>query len=268
MEDVLLNKVMISHINNVVGLSMRALCIKIGIPINTFTHWTEQGTIRVRDLVTVCNHFRIPFRAFLTYHGEEDRMKTVSSLAKSESDFHPVVFRYELIRTCGRCFKPVLPVTDIAERMGISFNKFKKFYSREDANNFTVDDFLCLCRVTNLPMEYFLDDPSWDGQESPEKSGLVSKSPEKTGLVPERPKKTDLDQERPKKPNEVKELLEENKKLREQLSKLIDRVEQLESKLDNVATKQDITRSVHRYRDPGTEYQQTGEGNNNMSTKN
>ena len=251
----MLNKVMISHINNVVGLSMRALCIKIGIPINTFTHWTDQGTIRVRDLVTVCNHFRIPFRAFLTYHGEEDRMKTVSSLAKSESDFHPVVFRYELIRTCGRCFKPVLPVTAIAERMGISFNKFKKFYTREEANNFTVDDFLCLCRVTNLPMSHFLDDPSWGSEDKKDRMKVVNKRAKPS-------RKTEETIEDP-----LKALLEENRKLIEQVVRLADRVEQLEKKLENVATKHDLTRSVHRYDTGQTELMQTGDNGSGNARK-
>lgn len=255
MKEVALNKLMIAHLPEVVGLSLRALCARLDLPVNTFKHWTSQGTIRVRDLVKVCNLFRIPFHAFLTLDGEEERYRTADTIAITEAKFRPVVFHYDHIRTCGRCCNPHLAVTEIASRMSISFNKFKKFYSEQQANNFTVDDFILLCQATGLQMSHFLDDPSWQLEDKKEQTKVVNKRAKSS-------RKKEETMEDP-----LKALLAENRKLIEQVVRLADRVEQLEKKLENVATKHDITRSVHRYDTGESEFMQTGDNGSGHARK-
>lgn len=254
---VALNSVMVSHLSEVVGISMRELSSRMGMPNNTLTHWTEQGTIRVRDLVKLCNLFHIPFRAFLTFGDGQHQFRTATTIALPRSEFRQVVFHYDRIRTCGKFCQPTMALTSVASGMHISFNKFKKFYSEQEANNFTVDDFLRLCEVTGLPMEHFLDDPSWDSQglnsekvsESLEKSKELQKSPKKSGKIQENLRSSEQEDV----------LIEENRKLREQVERLLGRVEQLEKKLDRVVTKEDLIRTTKRYSDTPLDLLQTGD---------
>ena len=256
-EEVALNRVMVSHLSEVVGISMRALTSRMGVPNNTLTHWTDQGTIRVRDLVNLCNIFCIPFRQFLTFGGGQDQFRTATTIALPRSEFSQVVFHYDRIRTCGKFCQPTMSLTSVASGMHISFNKFKKFYSEQEAKNFTVDDFLRLCEVTGLPMTHFLDDPSFPEEESNQENDAEINFESKKSL----PNQDNHcpNQESLEKSNNIDQLIEENRKLREQVERLLGRVDQLERKLDNVATKHDITRSVHRYGSAHSDYMQTGD---------
>ena len=250
---VAVNSVMVSHLSEVVGISMRELSSRMGMPNNTLTHWTEQGTIRVRDLVKLCNLFRIPFRAFLTFGDGQHQFRTATTIALPRSEFSQVVFHYDRIRTCGKFCQPTMALTAVASGMHISFNKFKKFYSEQEANNFTVDDFLRLCEVTGLPMTHFLDDTSYPEEESNQENGSEIKFQSRKSIS---------NQESLEKSDHIEQLIEENRKLREQVERLLGRMEELENRLNNVATKQDITRSVHRYGGAQYELMQTGEGRN------
>lgn len=265
---VALNRVMIGHLNEVVGLSMRALCHKMDIPVNTLTNWTKQGTIRVRDLVQLCNIFYIPFREFLTFNTEDDAYRTISSIAVPKEDFKKVVFRYERIRQCGRLCTPPMKMTDISDGMGISFNKLKKFYSEEEANNFTVDDFLLLCNVTRLPISYFLQDPSWSGDDGYETSdssqkeyiSLGVKEGDDNELAPNKSIGREEEESRSKEHSMLLELLEENRKLHklmeslseknqqlsEQISRMSAQVEGLSDRIDKLESEQKVVSSAER----------------------
>ena len=273
---VALNRVMIGHLNEVVGLSMRALCHKMDIPVNTLTNWTKQGTIRVRDLVQLCNIFHIPFREFLTFETEDDTYRTISSIAIPKEDFKRVVFRYERIRQCGRLCTPPMKMTDISDGMGISFNKLKKFYSEEEANNFTVDDFLLLCSVTRLPISYFLQDPSWMGDDGYETSYSsqedhithVVKEEDSNELAPSRSIGREEESSRSKEHSMLLELLEENRKLHklmeslseknqqlsEQISRMSAQVEGLSDRIDKLESERKVAASEERKEvEPGKE---------------
>ena len=239
-QEIHVNRTMVAHIDQVVGLSMRSLCARIGIPVNTFTHWTGQGTIRITELVTICNQFRIPFREFLCFGGEQERLRTADLIALPAEEFRPVVFRYERIRNCGKQAQPPMAVTLIAERMGISYSKFKKFYSLQQANNFTLDLFLQLCEVTGLPLTHFLDDDSYG-----HRSNQVLQ-PAKTVKVDRRVKE---EAEEDSAARKLEQVLETNRRLLEQVKRMNRRIEQLEKRLEHAESLRNATTGTRRYGD-------------------
>lgn len=230
------NRTMITHINDVLGISMRSLCLSIDIPVNTFTHWTERGVIRIPELVRICNLYRIPFRCFLCFDGEEPRFRSANNLAVPAERFRPVVFHYERIKKCGRDCMPKMKVADITARMGICFNTFTKFYQEKDAVNFTIDYFLQLCEVTGLPMEYFLDDESYVCE--------IVKQPVREEEADE-DEKNNATQIAPKEQEEMVALLrEENELLKKQIKILQKRMDDMEKKLSSVRKQ---VKPIHDY---------------------